>query len=307
MRVRARPGGSVLAAVAVFLFASGLFSPAATASRPPVSALVAKNTAPYQRALAAFKRAYDGPVSTHVLDFEGDALEAIRREKPALVLAVGVKAAKLAAGLGPAVPVVYCMVVEPRANGVEGGHLVGVPLEIPVETQLAQLRRLAPEARSVGLVFNPARSAGRLGEALSAAAGLGMTVVAEPASSAAQFPDALQQILPKAQALWLLSDPTVVTQDTFRLMLEAAMARRLPLLTFSDEFVRLGALLALAPDFEGAGIEAARLALEIVNGKSPTEAGPGRPQWNLVVNLATAKALGLTVPADVLKAAIAVQ
>jgi putative ABC transport system substrate-binding protein len=134
-----------------------------------------------------------------------------------------------------------------------------------------------------------------------------MKVVAEPAASAAQFPDALQQVLPKAQALWLLSDATIVTQDTFRLMLEAAMSRKLPLLTFSDELVRQGALFALAPDFEGAGIEAARLALEIARGRKPSDLPPAQPRWNLVVNLTTARALGITVPSDVLKSAIAVQ
>ncbi|MGI5860800.1 MAG: ABC transporter substrate-binding protein [Myxococcales bacterium] len=272
-----------------------------------MSALVAKNTAPYQQALAAFKRAYDGPVVTHVLDFEADAVAAVRAEKPALVLAVGVKAAKAARELGEATPVVYCMVIEPKANGIDADHVVGVPLEIPVETQLEQLKRLAPDLGSIGLVFNPARSANKLGEAVAAAAKLSMTVVGEPASSAAQFPDSLQAVLPKAKALWLLSDPTLLTQDTLRLMLEASMSHRLPLLTFSDEFVRMGALMALAPDYEGAGIEAARLALEIVGGKKPAEVSPARPRWNLIVNLATAKALGLTVPADVLKTAIAVQ
>ncbi|HCF57596.1 MAG TPA: hypothetical protein DFS52_06335 [Myxococcales bacterium] len=305
MRVR-RPGGSVLVALAA-VFASALPLPARAASRPPVSALVAKNTAPYQRALAAFKRAYDGPVVTHVLDFDADAVGATRAEKPALVLVVGVKAAKAARELGEATPVVYCMVVEPKSNGVDAGHVVGVPLEIPVEDQLEQLKRLVPDLGSIGLVFNPARSANTVGEAVVAAGKLSMTVVAEPASSAAQFPDSLRAVLPKSKALWLLSDPTLLTQDTLRLMLEAAMSHKLPLLTFSEEFVRMGALLALAPDYEGAGIEAARLALEIVGGKKPSEASPAKPRWNLIVNLATAKALGLGVPADMLETAIAVQ
>ncbi|HCF57594.1 MAG TPA: hypothetical protein DFS52_06325 [Myxococcales bacterium] len=47
-------------------------------------------------------------------------------------------------------------------------------------------------------------------------------------------------------------------------------------------------------DGEGAGIEAARLALEIVGGKRPSEVSAAKPRWKLVVNLATAKALGLT-------------
>lgn len=306
MRPSASRGGAA-AVTLLALVAVGSASPAVAAPKLKVSALVAQSAAPYQRALAAFRRSWDGPLATHVLEFEDDAVERIRAERPDLVLAVGARAAKLAQALGGGVPVVYCMVLEPRANGIGGPHVVGVPLEIPAHVQLSELKRLLPAARKVGVVFNPSRSAGALEEAQGAAGRLSLSLVAEPAASAAQFPEALDRLLPKAQALWLVADPTVVTQDTFRLMLESAMARRLPLLAYSDEFVRRGALLALAPDFEGAGIEAARLAKEIAQGRKPAELSPAEPRWLLVVNLATARALGLAFTAEALKGAVQVQ
>lgn len=305
MRHRSIPGGMAPAAL-LALVALVLAGPASAAPRPRVSALVAQNTAPYQRALAAFKRAWDGPVATHILEFEDDALARVRAEAPSLVLAVGVKAAKAAQSLGD-IPVIYCMVLEPKANGVGAPHVVGVPLEVPPQIQLTELKRLLPAAKSVGLVFNPARSGRDVEDAKAAAGRLALSLVAEPASSAAQFPEALKRLVPKSQALWLLADPTVVTQDTFRLMLESAMAHRLPLLAFSDEFVRRGALLAITPDFEGAGIEAARLAQELADGKKPSEVSPAQPKWSLVINLSTAKALGITFPPAALKGAVEVQ
>jgi putative tryptophan/tyrosine transport system substrate-binding protein len=304
MRPRAIPGGAALTAAA--MLAAVLVSTRALAAAPiRVSALVAQNAAPYQRALAGFKRAWDGPVSSHILEFEDDALARVKAEQPALVLAVGVKAAKLALQLG--VPVVYCMVLDPKANGMDAPQAVGVPLEIPPQVQLEQLKRLLPNARSVGLVFNPARFAREVEEAQAAGERLSLAVMAEPATGAAQFPEALKKLVPRAQALWLLADPTVVTQDTFRLMLESAMANHLPLLVFSDDFVRRGALMALTPDFEGAGAEAARLARSIAEGKKVGELPPAQPRWTLVVNLTTAKALGISFSPDTLKGAVAVQ
>lgn len=302
--LRASPGGVLTVLAALVAVVTAL--PAAAEPKVKLSVLVAQTTAPYQRALAGFKRAWDGPVQTHVLEFEDDAVARVRAEKPGIVLAVGVKAAKAAQALGD-VPVVYCMVLEPKANGVGAPHVVGVPLEIPPQVQLGELKRVLPGAQRVGLVYNPTRFGADLEAAHAAATRLGLTLHAEPASSTAQFPEALKKLLPKVQALWLVADPTVVTQETFRLMLESASANRLPLLVFNDEFVRRGALLAVSPDFEGAGIEAARIARELAEGKKPAEVAPGQARWNLVLNLATAKALGVNVPSEVLKGAVQVQ
>ncbi len=298
-----RPGGRLLASLSILC----AFAASAEASpRPLVSALVAKNTAPYQRALSAFKMAYDGPVSVHVLDFEGDqALARIRAERPAMLLAVGVKAAKLAQELME-LPIVYCMVMDPKRQGLDGPRLIGVPLDIPPAVQLGELKRLLPQARSIGVVFNPQRSAGLLEDAQAAAQKLSLTLLAEPASSAQDFPDALSKLLPKVQAFWVLADSTVVTQNTFRLMLEAAFERKLPLLTFSDEFVTQGALAAVAPDFAASGREAARIALELAKGRKPAEIASAQPKWNLVINLSTAQSLGVPVGPEVLKAAVAI-
>jgi putative ABC transport system substrate-binding protein len=305
MRLRAILWGAALTATAIAASLSS-FAPAARAQpRARVSALVAQSAAPYQRALAGFKRAWDGPVQAHVMEFEEDAVARVKAERPTLILAVGVKAAKAAQGLG--VPVVYCMVLEPEKNGLDAPLMVGVPLEVPPAIQLDLLKRLLPATRSVGLVYNPARSAHEVELAQAAAGKLALSLVAEPAASAAQFPDALRKLVPRAQALWLLADPTVVTQDTFRLMLESAMANRLPLLAFNEDFVRRGALLAVTPDFEGAGAEAARLAREFADGKKPGELTAAQPRWTLVVNLTTARTLGISLPPDALKGAVTVQ
>ena len=304
MHARDSRGMTALAALVTLVTLPGI---ASARPRPKVSALVSKNTAPYQRALGAFTRAYDGPVAIHTFDLDDDPVAAVKAEKPTLVLAVGVRAAKAAQALGADVPVIYCMVIDPRANGLSQPQVAGVPLEIPALVQLTELKKLVPQASRVGLVYNPSRSARELEDARAAAAKLNLTVIAEPAASVADFPDALTRLIQKVDALWLVADATVVTQDTFRLMLETAMAKKLPLMVFSDEFVRSGALFSLSPDFEGAGLEAARMAIELAGGKKPAELTAPQPRWNLVVNTSTAQALGLTLSADVLKGAVPVK
>lgn len=268
--------------------------------KPRAATLMSRGTAPYQRALAGFLASWDGEVLRHDLELEEDALQRIRAERPQVMIAIGAGAARAAQSLGD-IPVVYCVVSDPEGQGIGGSHVIGVPVEIPAAVQLEQLRALLPQVRKVGMVHNPARTAAEFADARTAAEAYGMELVAEEARSAAEFPDALQKLLGRVQALWLIADSTVVTQDTFRLMLEAALARKLPLMVFSEEFVRLGALFALSPDFEGSGAEAARLAKEVVAGTAPVR--PAEARWRLVYNPGTAQALGLELPKAALEGA----
>ncbi len=296
------PGPLRATLLVTFVLGASVPLVAQAAPKPKAATLMSRGTAPYQRALQGFLAGWDGEVVRHDLEFEDDALQRIRAEKPLVVVAVGARAAKAAQSLGD-VPVVYCVVLDPKAQGVGGAHVAGVPVEIPASVQLGQLKALLPAVKKVGLVYNPARSREEVADARAAAEKLGVELLAEEARSAAEFPGALQKLLGKAEALWLLADSTVVTQDTFRLMLEAALAKKLPLMVFSDEFVRLGALFALSPDFEASGGEAAKLAKQVASGTKPAEVAPAAARWKLVYNPGTAKSLGLPLPEAALQGA----
>lgn len=273
----------------------------ATPAEARVAALLSEDIAAYREALEGFKKIYKGPVIDFDMSQAGDKLGELRASHPGLVLAVGVHAAKAAAEGFADLPVVYCMVLDPAVNGISGSNVTGVTLAIPVKRQFEAFRQLLPALGRLGVVFSPAKTGSLIEEARSAAAALGVTLVAESVLRSEQVPDALARLAGKVDGLWLPPDATVVTKDTFRLALELSLARKLPLMVFNSQFVKAGALFALSPDYGASGAEAARITRLILSGKKPADIPITPARGTLVINVSTAKNLGLELPASVLK------
>ncbi|MHB8417042.1 MAG: ABC transporter substrate-binding protein [Myxococcales bacterium] len=280
-----------------------LYLPAAAASEGRVAALLSEDINAYRQALAGFKKAYKGPVIDFNMGPAGDRLGEVRASHPDVVLAIGVRAAKAAAEGLPDLPVVYCMVLDPEVNGIAGSNVTGVTLAIPVKRQFEELRRVVPSLGKLGVVFSPDKSGALMGEARSAASSLGLTLIAEEVQHSDQVPDALARLAGKVDAFWLPPDATVVTKETFRLALELSLARKLPLMVFNSQFVKAGALMALSPDYAASGEDAARVIRQVLAGKKPGDIPVSATRGTLVVNVGTAKNLGLDIPQAILAAA----
>lgn len=275
----------------------------ATPAEPRVAALLSEDIAAYREALQGFKRIYKGPVIEFDMSQAGDKLGELRASHPALLLAVGVRAAKAAAEGFADLPVVYCMVLDPAVNGISGSNVTGVTLAIPVKQQLEAFQRLLPSLGRLGVVFSPAKTRSLIEEARSVAAALGVTLVTEAVLRSDQVPDALDRLAGKVDGLWLPPDATVVTKETFRLALELSLARKLPLMVFNSQFVKAGALFALSPDYGASGAEAARIVRLLLSGKKPADVPIAAARGTLVVNVGTARNLGIELPASALKSA----
>jgi len=105
----------------------------------------------------------------------------------------------------------------------------------------------------------------------------------------------------------MIPDQTVVSKESFRYMLEATLNRKIPILAFSPSFVKGGALLALAPNYQEMGRQAGRLVQKILGGTSPGSLPPVHPQGSLFLNLNTAGALNINIPTEVLQKAEQIQ
>ena len=268
-----------------------------------MAALLSENINAYRQALEGFKHSYRGPIIDFDMAPGNERLGDLRASHPDLVLAVGVRAAKAAAGGLSDLPVVYCMVLDPDVNGISGPNVTGVTLAIPVKRQIEALRQIVPGLGRLGVVFSPAKTGSLIQEARTAATSLGISLFEESIQRSDQVPDALARLAGKVDGLWLPPDATVVTKETFRLALEISLTRKIPLMVFNSQFVKAGALLALSPDYQASGADAARLVKQILAGKKPSDIPASATRGTLIVNLATAKSLGLDIPAAVLQGA----
>jgi putative ABC transport system substrate-binding protein len=99
--------------------------------------------------------------------------------------------------------------------------------------------------------------------------------------------------------LWLIPDSTVLTDESVRFLLESALAKQIPVIGFSSEFTRLGALASLSVRYSEVGREAGLLAKRILNGDKQLPLKPVLVQRvSISVNQKTARYLGIAIPKE---------
>jgi len=255
--------------------------------------------APYEQAAAGFSSAYLDPVSAFMLD-EADPAGLLRRieaTRPAVVVAVGLKAALFARDRLPRVPLVFCVVPNYQRFDLTGGSITGVSADVPPERDLAALRSALPGVKRVGLLFGRASGAALARRARAAADAAGITLVEAPVADLSDLQRVASDLAGRVDALWLPADPTVATPEVFRALLDLSLAQRKPLLVFSESLVRSGALVATSPDYAWMGAQAAGIARRIRSGERAGDIAvlPLR-RTRVVFNPATARALGCVVP-----------
>ena len=259
----------------------------------------------YNDAIEGFKTTAPAGATYTEYDLRGDLergkqlARKIRASDSALVVAVGLKAA-LAAKLEIVdIPVLYVMILDPLKHRLIADNMTGVLLDIPMDRQFKVLRAFLPTLRRIAMLYDPDKSAPKLKEAESRAPAHAFQLRGFPVENEKEVPQQLRALLSESEALWLVPDSTVLTDESIRFILESALAKQVPVVGFSSELTRLGALLSLSLDYGEVGREAGLLAKRIVNGEQQLPLKPVSVQRiKIAVNQKTARYLGITIPKE---------
>ena len=148
-------------------------------------------------------------------------------------------------------------------------------------------------------MYDPDKTAPKLKEAESRAPTHEFQLRGFPVENEKEIPQQLRALLSESEALWLVPDSTVLTDESIRFILESALAKQVPVVGFSSEFTRLGALLSMSIDYGEVGRETGLLAKRIVNGEQQLPLKPVSVQRiRITVNQKTARYLGITIPKE---------
>jgi putative ABC transport system substrate-binding protein len=266
-----------------------------------VAILQSSDISAYHEAIAGLKAT--GPIGAVYTEYDaqGDLelgkklARKVRESNASLVVAVGLKAA-LAAKLELVdIPIVYMMIQDPLKHRLTAANMTGTFLEIPLDRQVKIMRTFLPTLHRLGTLYDPAKTSSRVTEAARQATASGFQLKGFPVESEKDLPQQLRTLLSDVEALWLLPDSTVLTNESIRFILESALARQIPVIGFSPEFTRLGALLSMSVNYGDVGRETGLLAKRILEGEGlspPTPLPIGR--LKITVNLKTARFLGMT-------------
>ena len=231
--------------------------------------------------------------------------------KPAVIVALVTQASVAARKATSTIPIVMVGVGHPIGAGLVAslarpvGNVTGnSSFSVDVTGKsLEILKEIAPERRRVAILWNPANAVFQsqmLKEAEAASRRLGLQVQIIAASNAGEIDKAFQLMTrERAEALAVLADPIFIAART-RLFTLANKAR-LPSVSGFREYAEAGGLATYGPNFFELHRQAATYVDRILKGAKPADLPVERPtKFELVINLRTAKALGLTIPRSVL-------
>jgi len=286
---------------------SGLLLVRAThAAAVDIAVLKSSGIGAYEQAVEGFKATAPSSAVYTEYDLQGDLEKGkklarkIRTSSASLVVAVGLKAALAAKVEIADVPVLYMMVLDPVRHNLTATNMTGTLLEIPIERQLKLIRSFLPSRRRLGALYDPKKSSAQLKEAEQLTVPLSFELRGFAVESEKDVPQQLRNLLTVNDALWLLPDSTVLTNESIGFILEASLAKGVPVIGFSPELTRLGALLSLSVTYGEIGRETGQLARRILDGdqRLPLKPAPIE-RLKITVNLKTARFLGIEFSKDV--------
>ena len=228
------------------------------------------------------------------------------------VIVAGVTAAALAAkNATQTIPIVMAAVADPIESGLvaslarPGGNITGPSMFAPelVGKQLELLAEAAPGVSRVAVLWNPANPIVRklmLPEAEVAARSLGMRLLLLGPRGPDEFASVFATMTrERAGALLVLADAGFFHHRT--LIADLVAKSRLPTMFGVREHVEVGGLMAYSSSVRDSWRRAATYVDKILKGANPGDLPVEQPtKFELVINLKTAKALGLTIPPAVL-------
>ena len=229
-------------------------------------------------------------------------------QKPNLLLAVGGLVMPLFEASKGGVPIVGGVSDSPMRAGIAvslarpGKNFTGVTFltDEMAAKRIELLKEVAPSTKRVAVVFNPQHFDDEVTFARRGAESLGIQLTTHPINDVADLDGALHAVSASgADSLLVISSR--LTGIVAAKIAQYGQEHRLPVIASWREFVASGALLSYGPSRI---FEAKRLAgyvQKVLNGEKPADLPIEQPvKFELVINLKTAKALGLTVPPSLL-------
>jgi putative ABC transport system substrate-binding protein len=230
-----------------------------------------------------------------------------------VVLVNTIASARAAQALVPPVPVVMIAINDPVGTGLiaslgrPGGHTTGMATlsEDLTPKILDLLRTLLPDAASLAVVYNPANptNAAFLEDVRGRAGALGLSVLPLPVRSREELEAAFASLAAKrVDALQVIGDSGLV--DLADRIAALAFAHKIPSFATIPDFARFGGLIAYGSAREQVLLRSTWYVKKILDGANPADLPVEQPaRFELWINLKTARALGITVPASLLAVA----
>lgn len=237
----------------------------------------------------------------------GNIASELAAQNPAVIVAVTTPMAQAVAKTAKS-PIVFAAVTDPVGAGIikqmdQGEpNITGTSDAWPYEDQLKLIRRISPNVKRLGVLYNPGEAASQYGirEIKKYAPGLGFELVEAGVNSTNEVYPVALSLARKVDALFLSSDNTVI--GGIAAAVKVAVEHKIPLYVGDSGTVEKGGLAAVSVGYADLGTETGKLVCRVLRGEKniPTVVAHGS---EIYVNRKAAEMMGVVVPDEVLNSA----
>jgi ABC-type uncharacterized transport system substrate-binding protein len=231
-----------------------------------VAVLSSPGVSAYGEALKALQRGLGEPAALIELGQDpAGTLSALRATRAQVVVAIGSAATGVAMEAG--VPVISTMVLDAdsRPRGGQQNEVARISLDVPPGEVLRRIRRMFPGFKRIAVIRPLGGSPDA--ELLREAAATGVTVEIVESRDAGDLLKAVASLRGRVDAIWCLPDSQLYSPASLTALITATVRGGLPLIGFSEGFVKAGALVGFYPDYADVGAQTAAATARYLQGQ----------------------------------------
>lgn len=231
-------------------------------------------------------------------------------DRPDVIVAIATPAAQAAVSATKDIPVVFSAVTDPvaaklvRSWNASGTNVTGLSDMSPLDKHLALIRKIAPKATRVGVVYGPgeANSVSIVDALKKHMPAAGLTLVEAPAARTVDVASAAQSLVGKVDVIYAPTDNNVMS--AFESIVRVAQQAKIPVVAADTDAVKRGAVAGIGLNYYDLGRQTGKIVARILNGEAPGKIAPQTSNTvELVVNPDAARQQGVTLPDDLVKSA----
>lgn len=231
-------------------------------------------------------------------------------DKSDVIVAISTPSAQAVVAATKTIPVVYSAVTDPVAAQLvpnwdaSGTNVAGVSDMLALEKQLELIKKVVPNVKNVGMVYNPGEANSvvvleRLRELLAAN---DMNLIEATAARTVDVGSAARSLVGKVDVIYTNTDNNVVS--AYEALVKVGNDAKIPLIASDTDSVSRGAIAALGINYHDVGVQTGEMVVRILKGAKPGDMpSETSEKLELFVNPSAAQKQGVTLDEAFIKSA----
>lgn len=217
-------------------------------------------------------------------------------DKKDLILAIATPSAQAAYNSTKEIPILITAVTDPESAGLTGDNITGTSDMTPVKKQMELVKKLLPDAKKVGIVYNTSEQNSEflVNKTIEECDKLGLEVVTSGVTNVNEVSSALDSILTKVDVLYVTTDNMMTA--ALPLVLQKTNDAEMPVIGSIKDMVKEGAIATETIDYYKLGYQTGEMAIKVLEG-ADTKDMPVETLKNtqLIINKGAAEKMGISL------------